>query len=235
MGLFAETGTPPELATVGSDEHRAVAREAVRKSLVLLKNNAVLPLTKSQTLLVAGQAADDIGYQCGGWTVTWMGGPGPIAPGTTLLEGLKAVAPRANISYRVDGKFDTHAEVGMVVLAEEPYAEGMGDKEDLRLRPDQIALLKRVRSHCDKLILVLFSGRPLIITEQLPLCDALVAAWLPGTEGQGVAEVLFGDYPFSGKLPFAWPVSMAQVPLSRLEAQEPLFPLRYGVTTEQNG
>ena len=234
LSLFEDSGTPPGLLEkVGSAEHRNVAKEAVRKSLVLLKNESVLPLEKKQTLLLAGRAADDVGYQCGGWTVTWMGGPGPITSGTTLLEGVKAVAPDADIFYRADGDFDTRAEVGMVVLAEEPYAEGMGDKEDLHLRPEQIALLGRVRSHCDKLVLVLFSGRPLILTEQVPLCDALVAAWLPGTEGQGVAEVLFGDYPFSGKLPFVWPASMAQIPLSRLENQEPLFPLGYGLTTEQ--
>ena len=232
-GMFEETGTPPGLLEkVGSAEHRKVAKEAVRKSLVLLKNESALPLEKKQALLLAGRAANDVGYQCGGWTVTWMGGPGPIAPGTTLLEGVKAVAPDAEISYRTDGDFDTRAEVGLVVLAEEPYAEGMGDKEDLHLRPEQITLLERVRSHCDKLVLVLFSGRPLILTEQLPLCDALVAAWLPGTEGQGVAEVLFGDYNFGGKLPFVWPASMAQVPLSRLENQEPLFPLGYGLTTD---
>ncbi len=233
LGMFEETGTPPGLLEkVGSAEHRKVAKEAVRKSLVLLKNESALPLEKKQALLLAGRAANDVGYQCGGWTVTWMGGPGPIAPGTTLLEGVKAVAPDAEISYRADGDFDTRAEVGLVVLAEEPYAEGMGDKEDLHLRPEQITLLERVRPHCDKLAIVLFSGRPLILTEQLPLCDALVAAWLPGTEGQGVAEVLFGDYDFSGKLPFVWPASMAQVPLSRLENHEPLFPLGYGLTTD---
>lgn len=230
MGLF-EPATPPDSAKVGSAEHRAVAREAVRKSLVLLKNDSVLPLSTAQSLFVAGQAADDIGYQCGGWTITWMGGPGPTTPGTTLLEGLKAAAPQTEINYRADGDFDTRAEVGIVVLAEEPYAEGMGDKEDLHLRPEQINLLGRVRAQCDKLVLVLFSGRPLILTEQLPLCDALVAAWLPGTEGQGVAEVLFGEYEFSGTLPFAWPESMAQIPLARLEEQKPLFPLGHGLTT----
>lgn len=230
MGLFGDTGTLPDPVNVGSAEHRAVAKEAVRKSLVLLKNDATLPLTKSQTMLVAGRAADDVGYQCGGWTITWMGGPGPTTPGTTLLEGLKATAPQAEILYHADGDFETHAEVGIIVLAEEPYAEGMGDKEDLHLRPEQIALLERVRAQCDKLVLILFSGRPLILTEQLPLCDALIAAWLPGTEGQGVAEVLFGEYEFSGKLPFAWPESMVQIPLARLE-QEPLFPLGYGLTT----
>ena len=108
----------------------------------------------------------------------------------------------------------------------------MGDKEDLRLRSEQIALLGRVRAQCDRLVLVLFSGRPLILTEQVPMCDAVVAAWLPGSEGRGVAEVLFGDYAFSGTLPFVWPASMAQIPLSRLVGQQPLFPLGYGLTAE---
>lgn len=231
MGLFDDTGTLPAPVNVGSTEHRAVAREAVRKSLVLLKNDSALPLSTSKSLFVAGQAADDMGYQCGGWTITWMGGPGPTTPGTTLLEGLKAAAPRTEISFRPDGDFGTRAEVGIVVLAEEPYAEGIGDKEDLHLRSEQIDLLERVRAQCDKLVLVLLWGRPLILTEQLPLCDALVAAWLPGTEGRGVAEVLFGEYEFSGTLPFAWPESMAQIPLARLEEQKPLFPLGYGLTT----
>ena len=239
LGLFEQPfGDESLLPLVGSEPHRAVAREAVRKSLVLLKNDGgTLPLsTDISLILVAGQAADDVGLQCGGWTIAWQGGSGDITPGTTLLAGIRAaVSENTTVRYDPAGKFDAAeglgaeavAGVGIVVLSEEPYAEGEGDRGDLHLLDADVALLKRVRSRSKKLVVILISGRPMIVTEQLSLVDALVAAWLPGTEGDGVAQVLFGAYPFTGTLPHAWPRSMDQVP--RKEGDDPLFPFGYGL------
>jgi beta-glucosidase len=234
---------PRHLERVGSPEHRALARAAVAKSLVLLKNeNQTLPLSKSlPLLLVAGQGAADIGLQCGGWTIEWKGNPGDITPGTTLLEAFKtAVSPGTRVEFDPQGDFDRRgsgasllAEAGVVVISEKPYAEGFGDQADLALPGEDIRLIERMRAHCQKLVLVLLSGRPLIITDQLPLLDALVAAWLPGTEGQGVADVIFGDLPFTGKLSFTWPRSMDQIPIVHPypagEVAQPLFPLGFGL------
>ena len=210
-GLFEHPLPDPRFASlVGTEAHRRLGREAAAKSLVLLKNEGqVLPLSKStSTILVAGAAADDIGLQCGGWTIEWMGKPGAITPGTTILEGIRnTVSPDTNVLYQPDGQFEKigsdKAEVGIVVLAEKPYAEGFGDRLDLALPAADIQHIEQMRRNCRKLVVLLLSGRPLIITDQLPLMDALVAAWLPGTEGQGVADVLFGDLPFTGRLSFA--------------------------------
>jgi beta-glucosidase len=239
LGLFEHPfGDESLLPLVGSEAHRAVAREAVRKSLVLLKNaGGALPLAAdTPSILVAGPAADDIGLQCGGWTIAWQGQAGNITPGTSVLAGIRAaVSENTTVHYDPAGKFETtddlgggtFADVGIVVLSEEPYAEGVGDRGDLHLPEADVALLERVRSRCKKLVVILISGRPLIVTEHLPQWDAFVAAWLPGTEGDGVAQVLFGNYPFTGKLPYAWPSSMDQIP--RKAGDEPLFPFGYGL------
>jgi beta-glucosidase len=234
-GLFERPlPEPAHLSLVGTADHRQLAREAVAKSLVLLKNEAqTLPLSKSTpTILVAGQAADDIGLQCGGWTIEWLGKPGAITPGRTILEGIdSAVSYSSQVIYDPGGHFeqlrDLVSEIGIVVLSEMPYAEGFGDQSDLTLKKEDILLIQRLRARCRKLVMILLSGRPLILTSQLPWIDALVAAWLPGTEGQGVADVLFGDLPFHGKLPYSWPRGMEQIPLEK--DMDPLFPLGDGI------
>jgi beta-glucosidase len=236
LGLFERPFAERELlAKVGSHDHREVAREAVRKSLVLLKNNrGLLPLSKNIThLFVAGKAADDIGIQCGGWTIEWQGKPGKITEGTTILEGIRdALPPRTKLSYNQYAQFDDEhmkAEVGIVVVGETPYAEGVGDKGDLSLSTGDVRLITKMKKRCDSLVLIIISGRPLIITDIIDMCDAVVAAWLPGTEGRGIADVLLGDYGFSGKLPFAWPRSMDQIPCSRITSDSALFPFGYGL------
>lgn len=230
LGLFERPHTDPALLEmVGCDAHRSLAREAARKSLVLLKNDGVLPVDPGGPgLLVAGPAADDLGAQCGGWSVSWMGGHGPVTPGTTILQGLRAAAGAGRVHYSPKGETDHHYPVGVVVLAEEPYAEGMGDRSDLRLRPEQLALIGRVRPRCERLVVVLLSGRPLIVGEELPGWDAFVAAWLPGTEGQGVADALFGAQPFSGRLSFDWPRANADLGLGA--GAELLFRMGDGLT-----
>ena len=239
FGLFNQPiSDQSALESMGSGEHREVAREAVRKSLVLLKNEGdLLPLPKDLSgLFIAGQSADDIGLQCGGWSISWQGEAGPTTTGSTILDGIRAVAcPAVSIEYAPAGDFDneTRAEYGLVVLHEAPYAEGFGDRADLSLSADEVALLRRARDHCEKLIVVLLAGRPRIISEQLPMIDALVMAWLPGTEASAVADVLFGDYPFVGKLPYSWPRSMKQIPLAalRASAEDPEFRYGYGLKT----
>jgi beta-glucosidase len=211
FGLFERPfGDETLLATVGCDEHRQIAREAVRKSLVLLKGEPpVLPLARTASrLLIAGAGADNMGRQCGGWTIEWQGKEGDITPGTTLLQAVQQTASASTeVLYDADGAFadNVQAESALVVLSEVPYAEGEGDRQHLALPPEDVALVQRMRARCDRLIVVLYSGRPLVVDSILDQCDALVAAWLPGTEAAGITDVLFGDYPFHGMLPYAWP------------------------------
>ena len=234
LGLFDYPfGDAALLALVGSEAHRIVAREAVSKSQVLLKNaRDTLPLSPAvRRLLVAGVAADDIGLQCGGWTIEWQGGRGAITDGATLLEGIAAtVAPGTSVEFQPEGEFaGERGEVGIVVISEPPYAEGEGDRYDLSLAAADVALVRRVRAQCDLLVLVIYSGRPLIIGEVTDSCDAIVASWLPGTEAHGIADVLFGKVPFTGRLPYQWPETMDEV--RSPNGQAPLFPLSYGLTT----
>ena len=236
LGLFENPYPDPALLDlIGSDEHRTVAQEAVSQSLVLLQHeNEALPIAKDATVFVAGAAADDIGIQSGGWTIEWQGKEGNITEGTTILQGLQATGGD-NVYYDRFGKFedvDGEGDVGIVVLGEKPYAEGRGDAVDLNLSEGEVDLIQRMGDRVDKLVVILLSGRPLIITDQLPLADAWIAAWLPGTEGQGVADNLYGDHPFTGKLSVTWPASMEQLPLGAYE-DEPLFPYGYGLTLEE--
>lgn len=234
LGLFENPyADTTNIGLIGSAEHRALAQEAVSQSLVLLQNeNGTLPLPKDARIFVAGPFADDIGVQSGGWTIEWQGKPGNITEGTTILEAIEATAV-GEVQFNRFGRFenfDPPADVGIVVLGELPYAEGRGDAADLSLSASDVELIRRVGEHADKVVVILLSGRPLIITDALPLADAWVAAWLPGSEGQGVADNLFGNHPFTGTLPYTWPASMAQLPLGA--GGEPLFPFGYGLTTD---
>jgi beta-glucosidase len=235
LGLFdSPFGDEALLPRVGSAAHRAVAREAVSKSQVLLKNEAgALPLSPNiAKVFVAGEAADDIGLQCGGWTIEWQGTRGAITTGTTLLNGIaETVSSGTRVVFQPDGAFDGTGDVGIVVLSEPPYTEGEGDAETLSLSPATVELVRRVRSHCEILVVVIYSGRPLIIGDILEVSDAIVASWLPGTEVQGIADVLFGIEPFTGRLPYEWPRTMEQV--TSRNGGSPLFPLDYGLTTRR--
>jgi beta-glucosidase len=192
--------------TFGSADHRAVAREAVKKSIVLLKNDhGALPLHKGVRLHVAGKSADDIGNQCGGWTITWQGKSGAITKGTTILQALKKAAPDTQITYSADGSGAAGAKVAIAVIGEAPYAEFEGDRIDLHLPAEDVRVVENLKHAGMPVVAVIVSGRPMVIDPILDKADAIVAAWLPGTEGDGVADVLFGDYKPTGKLSFTWP------------------------------
>jgi beta-glucosidase len=239
LGLFEQPLSDPDLLDlVGNEEHRQLAREAVAKTLVLLQNeNEALPVAKDTPLIfLAGEGGDDIGIQCGGWTIQWQGAKGNITPGTTIKDALETTS-RGRVVYDSSGRFDdiqddsgspAVADIGIAVIAERPYAEGEGDRADLSLTKNESELIERMRARSQKLVVLIVSGRPLVITDYLDMADAWVAAWLPGTEGQGIADVLFGDVPFTGKTAFSWPASMDQVPLGA-GTGEPLFPLGFGL------
>jgi beta-glucosidase len=246
LGLFEHPYHNEEaLAAFSNDSHRALARQAVSQSLVLLQNeNEALPLSPNiSNLFIAGSAADDIGAQSGGWTLTWQGTSGNITIGTSIRHAIEAsVSPETTVYFNGFGRYRNandeagnpiRGDVGIVVVGEQPYAEGVGDSDELILSGADINAITAVRERVDKLIVIVVSGRPLIITEQLPMADAWVAAWLPGSEGAGVTDILFGDAPFVGTLSFAWPRSMEQIPLSALLADDeaPLFAMGDGITT----
>jgi beta-glucosidase len=221
--------------TFGSAAHRVVARQAVRESLVLLNNEGrTLPLSKSAARIhVGGKNADDLGNQCGGWTIDWQGKSGAVTPGgTTILAAIKsAVSKGTSVTFSKDGTGAAGADVGVVVIGETPYAEGSGDRRDLALAQEDIDAIHNMKQAGIPVVIVLISGRPLILSDVLAQADALVAAWLPGTEGQGVADVLFGDYKPTGKLSVGWPKSMDQIPHPQGEGYaDALFARGYGLS-----
>ena len=251
----------------GSDEHRAVAREAVRKSLVLLKHQGdVLPLTPAgddgRTILVAGKSANNIGFQCGGFSVAWQGTDGndAVEGGTSIWDGIRAMAPGVELSEDGSAADAARHRVAVVVIGERPYAEGMGDVrpaggvvkrgssfepspgpgtmqpygttlEHAVSHPEDLAVLERVAQAGVPIVTVLVAGRPLVVNAELERSSAFICAWLPGSEGDGVAQVLFGRYPFQGRLSFSWPRDDGQNP-NRGDDADPLFPYGFGLTLD---
>jgi len=231
--LGANAGLQAEFA---SEAHRAAARDAVRKSVVLLKNEGkLLPFPRGlKRIHVTGSGADDLGMQCGGWTVDWQGRRGEVMPGgTTILKALRSVAGAGTtITDSKNGKDAAGADVALVVVGESPYAEMKGDKEELALSPEDLAAVSEAKAAGVPVAVVILSGRPLVLGQVMKQADAIIAAWLPGTEGQGVVDVLTGVASPTGKLSFAWPESMAQVPTGhgKTSAGKPLFPLGFGLS-----
>ncbi len=235
-GLFEEEIGAEEalMADFGSDEHRAIAREAVSKSMVLLKNDtingktALENLAECKNILVAGAKADNIGYQCGGWTISWQGSAGNITEGTTILEGLQEVAgDGVTIDYSAEGEVGANHEAVVLVVGENPYAETSGDRSvsSLILPGSDRKVIENVKETAAAVgkedipvIVVMVAGRPLTIADQIADFDALVMAWLPGTEGAGVADVLLGDNEFTGTLTYTWPWYASDI-VGKLEAE----------------
>lgn len=236
LGLFDKRYTDNDLTDkIGSLEHREVARKAVRQSFVLLKNNDnILPVSKNaKRVVVVGKYANDIGAQCGGWTISWQGDTGKtITGGTTILDGIKkAVSNGTKVVYSADGSTLGQADVIIAVVGEKPYAEMIGDRSDLNLSDDDIALVNKVKASGIPVVTLLLSGRPMILGTALDNSDAFAAIWLPGSEGEGIADVLFGDYAPTGKLSHSWPKDMQQIPINVGDkAYDPLFPYGFGLT-----
>ncbi|MET7141558.1 exo 1,3/1,4-beta-D-glucan glucohydrolase [Xanthomonas sp. PPL139] len=256
LGLF-EAGKPSQrplggkFALLGAPEHRAVARQAVRESLVLLKNQQqVLPLKPQLKLLVAGDGANDMGKQAGGWTLNWQGTGTKRADypnGTTIWEGLQQQVSAAGGSAElaVDGKFTTKPDVAVVVFGEHPYAEFQGDVATLLYKPgddSDLDLIKSLKAQGIPVVAVFLSGRPLWVNREINAADAFVAAWLPGSEGGGIADVLLRkpdgsvQYDFHGKLSFSWPRTAVQFANNVGQKNyNPQFAFGYGLTYEDKG
>jgi beta-glucosidase len=242
LGLFENPFPEPSLIQkIGIQSHRAIARQAVRESLVLLKNeNKALPISKNSRIAVVGEFADNSGLQSGGWTVNWQGTTENYQGATTILDGIRRIAG-GEVVYDPDGKAElTEVDVAVVVVGETPYAEFFGDVDgpmnlfQLTLTEAHQNYIKAYTEKGIKTVVVLISGRPLVVTEQIQQADAFVAAWLPGSEGDGIAEVLFGEYDFKGKLPHSWPMSVDDYhgkygPNFWESNPKPLFPIGYGL------
>ncbi|MGV9247369.1 glycoside hydrolase family 3 protein [Streptomyces sp. NPDC003710] len=235
LGLFEHPYADTSGADrIGSAAHRAVARRAAAESQVLLKNaGGVLPLRKNQKVYVAGSNADDLGNQTGGWTLTWQGASGTHTQGTTILQAMRKAG--GDVTYSKDASAPLNGyDAGVVVVGETPYAEGVGDVgngHDLQLSAADKAAVDKVCGAVKCAVLIV-SGRPQLIGDRLGEIDALVASWLPGTEGDGVADVLYGRRPFTGQLPVTWPKSESQLPINVGDASyDPQFPYGWGLTT----
>lgn len=240
LGLFNEIEDVKSV-DIPNNTHAALAREAVAQSLVLLKNDdAVLPIqTNVRHIRVAGSAAGNIGQQMGAWSIEWQGvnGNWPVGA-TSILAGIQERVAASGIEVEYDrlGSFSTdrnRAEVGIAVVGEKPYAEGWGDKEYPTLDAEDLLAINNLQASCDKVVVVIVSGRPLLIADEVDSFDGLVAAWLPGGEGAGVADVLFGDKPFTGTLPLPWPRHSQQLPIAldetTADGTSVLFPRYFGL------
>jgi beta-glucosidase len=250
LGLF-EKGLPSTRGVagrgdiIGNPSHRAIARQAVRESLVLLKNaGGVLPIRPGQRVLVAGDGAENMSKQTGGWTITWQGTEtekSEFPGGTSILDGLREAIEGAGgeVEHAVDGSWSERPDLAVVVFGEDPYAEYQGDRETLEFEPGEkraLPLLKGLQSDGIPVVSVFLSGRPMWVNPELNASDAFVAAWLPGSEGVGVADVLVADaegmprYDFRGRLSFSWPNTPLQGLLNpHHEGYDPAFPLAYGL------
>jgi beta-glucosidase len=233
------------LAEVGGDSHRAIARQAARESLVLLKNEgALLPLSKSARIHVAGSGANDLGIQSGGWTLGWQGSVGvdaaALGGGTTILDALRSAAASPGlVTYSADGTGAAGASLGVVVLSESPYAEYHGDTSDPSFGNaaspaiydgTAASIVANMTAAKIPLVLLLVTGRPIRIESLLPTFGAVVAAWLPGSEGAGVADVLYGDANFVGTLSKSWPKDATPLPIVHDQSgYDPLFAYGFGL------
>ncbi|MEV6106261.1 glycoside hydrolase family 3 protein [Streptomyces sp. NPDC051940] len=226
MGLFDHPyGDPSLTSSVGSAGHRAVAREAVRESQVLLENDGVLPLARagSYRIVVGGNGADDLGRQLGGWSHRWQGLLGRHTEGTTFWQALRQAVRGTDVAVAREGRGDVAVWVG----GEDPYAEGEGDSRELALGEENTRSLRETCARAAKCVAILYSGRPLIVGDALKETDAFVAAWLPGSEGRGLTDTLFGAG-YHGKLPVSWPVRAEDEPVNAGDGKKPLFPLGFG-------